>query len=588
MEEFLLQIHRPGQYTGGEWNVSRNDLQAAAIRFALCFPDLYEIGMSNLGIRILYGLLNNQPDIACERFFSPEPDLEGILRSNKRPLCSLESRRPLKDFDIAGFSLGSELLFTNVLNILDLSGIPLKSAKRGNDFPLVVGGGPATLNPEPMHEFFDFFVIGEAEELILEITQVYKKRKEEYKAEKISKTDLLLEMAALEGVYVPSFYEVSYGQDGSVSAFYPVVKGAPEVIKKRFVKDFSKAYFPVEWLVPYVQVVHDRITMELMRGCPNQCRFCQARTQYFPFRLRDKEKILTLAQETYRRTGYEEISLGGLSVSDYPYIEELSAQLISCFKERAVSISLPSIKAKTSVGHLSRVLAGIKKTGLTFAPEAGSPRLRGALAKNFDEDQFFGVLGQAYASGYQHVKLYFMIGLPGEEKSDLDALVDFCVRVSEARKKTGKGAAFVNISINTLIPKPHTAFQWLAMEGMEAIKEKQEYVRTQFKKYHKLEASFHNLQMSFLEGVFSRGNRLLSQAVQQAFERGARFDAWSNYFYYQRWEETFREKGIDPCSYLKEKSLGARLAWDHIDIGIPKESLYQEFKKVVATKEDKV
>jgi len=580
LDDILLQVNKPARYIGGEWNSAKKDFDRAKIKFALAFPDLYDVGMSNLGIRILYSILNNISDVACERFFCPSDDMERVLRSNAKEIFSLESRRPLKEFDIIGFSLGSELDYTNVLNILDLGAIPLKSSLRGNIYPLVIGGGPCTLNPEPMHEFFDLFVVGEAEEIILEIIEVFGKNQEEFKASKISKEDLLFKLAQIEGVYAPSFYEVRYAVCGEIEELKPKINGVPPKIKKRIVKDLDSAYFPLDWLLPYIQIIHDRITLEIMRGCPNRCRFCQARQQYFPLRQRSSENILNLAQETYRHSGYEEVSLCGLSVSDYTQMDKLLPRLVDLFKPKAVGISLPSLKAKALVGNLFSLIATIKKTGLTFAPEAGTQRLRNLLAKDFDEREFFAALEQAYASGYQHVKLYFMVGLPSETEADLEAIVDFSLAASELRRKVARSAAEVNISINALIPKPHTPFQWFGMEDPESIREKQDYLREKIKRHKKLKLNFHNRSMSFLEGVLSRGDRRLSPVILRAFKSGVKFDAWSDHFSMEKWLGAFKEANIDPHFYLKQRGDFEILPWDFIDVGIDKETLLSEFNKV--------
>jgi radical SAM family uncharacterized protein len=581
LEDILLQVNKPARYTAGEWNSPKKDFEKACIKFALSFPDLYEVGMSNLGLRILYGILNNIPDVCCERVFPCDCDMENILRNKRMEIFSLESRRRLREFDIIGFSLGSELNYTNLLNILDLGGLPLEASLRDHNYPLVIGGGPCALNPEPLHEFFDLFVIGEAEDLILELVDTYRRYKEKFKAGKISKEDLLFIFSQLEGVYAPSLYEATYNTTGAPEEFRAKVKGAPPKIKKRFVADLNSCFFPLEWLLPYIQIVHDRLTMEIMRGCPNSCRFCQARSQYFPLRLRDIKDILTLSSAVYKCTGYEEISLGGLSVSDYPGIEELLKGMTDLFRDKAVGISLPSIKPSAMVGGLSSLIAGTRKTGLTFAPEAGSERLRKIIAKDFDEGNLFRALEQAYLAGYQHVKLYFMIGLPQEEEKDLGAIIDLSTRVSEARRKLTGMPGQVNISINTLIPKPHTPLQWLGMEDTESIKYKQDYLKNNIRN-RRLKLGFHNRYMSFLEGVLSRGDRRLSRVISCAFKKGARFDAWGQRFSFEKWRAAFEETGIDPLFYLKEKKEDGLLPWDFVDVGIKKETLAEEFKKVIA------
>jgi radical SAM family uncharacterized protein len=586
LNDILLEVRKPARYIGGEWNISRKDFNQAYIKFALCFPDLYEVGMSNLGIRIIYGILNNIPDVVCERFFACDVDMEEALRKNRLGIFSLESCRQLREFDIIGFSLASELTYTNVLNILDLGNIPLKANLRNHAYPLVIAGGPCVLNPEPMHEFFDLFIIGEGEDLIPELIEIYRKYKEKFKAAKLSKFDLLLKFCQIEGVYVPSLYEAKYNPEGKIEEFKPKIKDAPSRIKKRYVKDLNTCFFPLDWLVSYVQLVHDRIVLEIMRGCPNRCRFCQSRLTYFPLRIRDIQSILDLASRVYERTGYEEISLAGLSVSDYPKIQELSRSLIDLFKTKVVAVSLPSIKARSVVGEISSTIASIKKTGLTFAPEAGSERLRNILAKDFDEQGFYQALEEAFSSGYQHVKLYFMIGLPHEEDKDLDSIIELSTRVSELRRKVNKYPARVNISINTLIPKPHTPLQWFKMESPDAIRYKQNYLKSRIKN-KRLNLGFHNSKMSFLEGVLSRGDRRLSQVILGAFKKKAKFDAWGNHFAFDLWQEAFKEAKIEPDFYLKEKTKDEILPWDFLDVGINKEFLWDEFNKVIAKEEDK-
>lgn len=567
---------KPARYIGQEWNLPKKDFNCARIKFALCFPDLYELGMSNLGIRILYAILNNIPDVLCERVFACAPDMEHQLRQNHLELSCLESGRPLREFDMIGFSLGSELTYTNVLNVLDLGSVPLQSFLRDHTHPLVIGGGPCVVNPEPIHDFFDLFVIGEAEEVIVQIIDTYRMHKEKFKSAKISKQELLFIFSQIQGVYVPSLYEVTYGPQGRIKEFRPKVEGVPNKVKKCFVSDLDKAFFPKDWLVPYIQIIHDRISLEIMRGCPNTCRFCQARHQYYPYRQRGVEALLDLAQETFKRTGYEEISLSGLSVSDYANIEALLKNLIDTFKPEGVSISLPSIRPKTVVGNLSSLIASVKKSTLTFAPEAATERLRKILAKEFDMSEFLQVIRQAYQNGYRHLKLYFMIGLPYEEDEDLDGIIDFSTLVSEERRGIARSAAEVNISINALIPKPHTPLQWFKMQDLEVIRRKQDYLKKKIRN-RRLNFSFHNCYMSFLEGVFSRGDRRLSPVILSAFRRGARFDGWENYFVFDNWVQAFREAGIDPQFYLQKKSEEEILPWDFLDLGIDKDRLIDEY-----------
>jgi len=492
-------------------------------------------------------------------------------------------------FDFLGFSLGSELNYTNVLGILELAGLPLQSSLRDARYPLVIAGGPCSLNPEPMADFFDLFIIGEAEEAIIELLNLYRKYKDDYRSGKMTKDGLLFELSQIEGIYAPSLYAPEYNQSGELTRLAPkpvapgiqnLGKSLPLKIKKRIIGDLNSAYFPCDWLVPYVQTVHDRITLEIMRGCPNHCRFCQARSQYYPLRIRSKEKVVSLANSAYASSGYEELSLAGLSVSDYPGLENLVSDLTGAFKEQAVNLSLPSLKAKALLGNVSTLIAKIKKTGLTFAPEAGTQRLRQVLAKDFSEDDFFKAVEEAYSAGYQHLKLYFLIGLPGEKEEDLEGIINFARAASEIKKKVKGGAAQINISVNPLIPKPHTPFQWLKMESIPAVKEKQNYLRSHCKN-KRLKFSFHNLEMGFLEGVLSRGDRRLSAVILAAYRKGARFDAWPSSFSFTRWQEAFSEQGVEAQNYLREKSTSEVLPWDFIDTGIKKEDLLSELNKSI-------
>jgi radical SAM family uncharacterized protein len=431
-----------------------------------------------------------------------------------------------------------------------------------------------------MHEFFDLFVIGEAEEAIVELMDVYRPFKRRGGSDKINKQELLIALSVIEGVYVPSFYDVAYGIDGRIRELKPKISGAPLSIKKRFIKDLDQAYFPSRWITPYIQVVHDRIAVEVMRGCPNKCRFCQGRAQYFPLRFRSADRAVELACEAYNSSGYEELSLCGLSVSDYPYIEDLLKSLVSFFRGKAVSVSLPSMKPKSYTGSLSSLLATIKKTGLTFAPEAATQRLRDIINKDFDMESFLKSIEKAYLDGYQHIKLYFMIGLPYERDSDLEEIINFSSNLSNLRRKVAKSPAQINISINSLISKPHTPFQWLKTQGLETIKYKQDYLRSRLRN-KRLKLNFHNRYMSLLEGVFSRGDRRLSQVVLNAFKAGARFDAWNDLFVFQKWEDAFAQAGVDYNFYLQEKPRDEILAWDFIDTGIPKSLLLEEYDKII-------
>ncbi|MFH1507123.1 MAG: TIGR03960 family B12-binding radical SAM protein [Candidatus Omnitrophota bacterium] len=579
MDDFLLQVKRPGQYIGEEWNICHKDSNQADIKFALCFPDLYEIGMSNLGVRIIYDLLNKKSGVACERFFHPDKDLENILRTQGLGISSLESGKKICEFDIVGFSLGFELCYTNVLNMLNLGALPLEASSRGNDVPLIIGGGPCVANPEPIHAFFDLFLIGEAEEALPELINLYAVFKQRYKQNKISKLELLVELSKIEGIYAPNLYNVTHNKDGHILEFRPRMEGVRPTIKKRFVARLDPGDFPVKWLVPYIPIIHDRITLEIARGCPNNCRFCQSRNFYFPYRERKAEEVINLAESSYKNTGYEELSLVGLSTSDHRNMEVILRDVVGRFKDRGVSVSLPSIKPNQAVGEFSQLLASIKKTGLTFAPEAATVDLRKILNKNFDETAFFDSLLEAFGNGYRHVKLYFMIGLPLEEMADVDKIVEFCDHVSCLRKKISKGKAFVNVSVNNMIPKPHTPFQWFAMQDALTLGEKQ--LRIKKGNYNpNLKFSFHNLQMSFLEAILSRGDRRLSKVILQAYNTGARFDAWNESFNFEKWLSAFNACGIKPEFYIREIGRQELLPWDFIDIGVDKKLLLKEFEDI--------
>lgn len=589
MDDYLLQVRKPARYIGGEWNVPKKDFAGADIRCALCFPDMYEIGMSNLGLRILYGILNTIPGVSCERCFSYADDMEQMTRARAEPLSSLETHTPLGAFGIVGFSVGSELCYTNILRMLSLAGIPLESEQRTAQHPIVIAGGPCVLNPEPLHAFIDAFLIGEWEEGISDFIAVYRRHHRAYKSGALSRVEFLRLLSGVEGVYVPSLYEVSYHPDGSLACFEPRFPGVPAAVRKRYVRDLDAAFFPVDWLVPYIQVVHDRISVEVMRGCPNRCRFCQARSQYYPLRLRDPQKVFSLVTDAYRKSGYEEVALSGLSVSDYPHLEPLVCELIGYFKDQAVGVSLPSLKANRMVtGGLFDRIARIKKTGLTFAPEAGTARLRELLNKDFDEAVFCEALTRAYQAGYKQVKLYFMIGLPSEEETDLRGIIELTRRVSSLRRQAlaGNSPAQVNVSINTFIPKPHTPFQWFGMEEQQVIRQKQELLARGLKD-RKTAVSFQPYPQSFLEAVLARGDRRISAVILRAFRKGARFDAWDEHFDHARWMEAFGESAIDPEAYLRPRTPDAGLPWDFIDSGVTKEFLREDFKKTIAITQDR-
>jgi len=512
MEKSIL---KPGRYINKEWNAVHKEWTDEKLKVALCFPDIYEIGMSHLGMKIIYGLLNDRKDILCERVFAPWVDMEQKMRAEGTVLSSLESKRPLKDFDILGFSLQYEMSFVDVLNVLDLAKIPLRSADRGDEHPLVIAGGPCAFNPEPMADFVDAFVIGEGEDVVLEIAEAARE-----------KSEILKRLSKIQGVYVPA-YQASN-------------------ITKRIVKDLDSAYFPTDPIVPYLQIVHDRISLEIMRGCPHHCRFCQACKIFYPLRIRSVKRILEIAEESIKNTGYEEISLLSLSSGDYPHLEELIRKLEEKFKPLGVKISLPSLRVKSF--NTGKAAGVVKRAGLTFAPEAGSDRLRKLLNKKIKNEDIIQRSALALKSGWKKVKLYFMIGLPGEREEDLDAIAELASNIKR-----------VSLSISPFIPKPHSEFEREGMKDIETLENKREYLRSKTK----IRMDFHDLRMSRIEAILSRGDRKIGQVIQMAWQKGARLQAWTEHFNYNLWLQCFDECKIDQDPYLT-KNRDTKFPWSFI------------------------
>lgn len=545
LNELLLTVQKPGRYVGGEWNAVKKEWTAERVKFLLAFPEVYEVGMSYLGTKILYGILNGRDDCLAERVFAPWTDFEAVLRNNNLPLFSLESRKPIKEFDIIGFSIAYELTYTNILNILDLGGIPLRSAERLDGDPLIIAGGPSVYNPEPMAEFIDAFVIGDGEEVINEIVDAYKAFMGRGPG---TRKKILRELAKIKGVYVPSLYSVEYNPDGTIRSFSPTEPGVPQKIEKRGVKDFDSAFYPVKQIVPNIGIVHDRLAIEVMRGCKHACSFCQATVTYRPCRERSAKRVLELAKEAYAATGYDEISLLSLSSADYSHLREAIESLNAEFCPKSVSLSVPSLRIDDAIKDLPALISKVKKSGLTFAPEAGSERLRKLVNKNIKIEKLFEAVTASFRSGWKKVKLYFMIGLPGEMEQDLFDIVDMAQKISVLKKDLDGRPAEVTASINAFVPKPHTVFQREAMDSMETLKGKAAILRNGVRS-RALKLDIHSFEMSYIEAVMSRGGRRVWAAIYEAWKAGARFDGWSEKFSFENWMNSMSKAGVDPAFY---------------------------------------
>jgi len=574
----LKSVSKPGRYSGGEYGETLKDKNAVKARFAFCFPDSYEIGMSNLGMRILYGALNESPDIWCERVFAPWGDMEEKMREHHVPLCSLESGDPVCEFDIVGFTLQYEMCYTNVLNMLDLAGIPLRSKDRGEDDPIVIGGGPCAYNPEPVADFFDCFSIGEGETMLNEFTELYIKMKEEGR---YTRADFLHEAArTISGIYVPSLFEVSYNEDGTIRAYTPVYDDIPKQVVKRIMTDFDKTYFPCPVVMPYIETVHDRIMLEVARGCIRGCRFCQAGMVYRPVREKQPDTLNDLAKKLYNATGYDEISLSSLSISDYTQLPELTEKLLEWTNGEKVSLSLPSLRADSFSEELMKKVASVRSSSLTFAPEAGTQRLRDVINKNVTVEDILHAAGIAFRNGKTAVKLYFMQGLPTETYEDLEGIIALAKEVIEEYYRTpermkGKHPS-VTVSVSNFIPKPFTPFQWEAQDTMESLDKKQKHIMSVIND-RKIRYLYHDAGTSHIEAVLARGDRRLADALELACREGFKFDAWEEHFNYDRWLDVLARSGIDPAFYAnREFGRDEVLPWDIIDCGVTKEFLLRE------------
>ena len=580
LQRILPTVQKPARYTGGEWGEIQKDLSETRVRVAFCFPDTYEIGMSNVGMRILYGIMNRMDGVWCERVFAPWGDMENAMRTHKLPLWALESQSPVKDFDMIAFTIGYEMCYANILNMLELAGIPLHAKDRTGLKNIVFAGGVCAYNPEPLADFIDFFSLGEGEEITVEIVSLYDRAK----AEGWSKEQFLREVAKIPGVYVPAFYRHEYNDDGTLSAIV-ALEGAPEKVTKRIIEDLDSAYWPTDMIVPSTEIVHDRANLEVFRGCIRGCRFCQAGFTYRPVRKKSPEVLYRQAVETLEKSGYNEITLSSLSTSDYRGLKELTDEMIPYCEQNRVNLSVPSLRADNFSRELMEKLQTVRKSGLTFAPEAGTQRLRDVINKNLTEDEILSTCTNAFAGGWNNVKLYFMLGLPTETDEDVLGIAELVYKIIQAWKANAlnkKRGLRVHVATAYFVPKPHTPFQWEKQITPEEYLRRCRLLKSHF--YSKsIEYDYHAPDLSRLEAVFARGDRRLGAVIEEAVKNGAKLDGWDEYFNYSYWFDAMHKCGVDADHYtVRGYGEDEVLPWDTIDVGVSKKFLLRERKQAYA------
>ncbi len=583
-DKVLKRVVKPARYIGMEVNSIVKNLDNVDIKFAFAFPDIYEVGMSHLGLHILYNLLNEEEYIACERVFAPWVDMEEEMKKEGIPLFTLENKEPIENFDFVGFTLQYEMSYTNIINMLHLGNIPILSKDRGIEDPFVIAGGPCAYNPEPIADIIDFFVIGEGEEVTLEILEMYR----EFKKTSGNRNDFLKMVSKIQGVYVPEFYEIYYNEDNTIKEMVPIMEDVPKTIEKRIIKDLDKGYYPDKLIVPYIETVHDRIPLEIFRGCTRGCRFCQAGIIYRPVREKTTERLLELAEKLVEETGYENISLTSLSSCDFSQLELLISQLIERYEKDKIGVSLPSLRLDSFSIDILKEIEKVRKTGLTFAPEAGSQRLRDVINKGIDEKDLTTAVTYAFNEGWSTVKLYFMIGLPTETHEDVLGIKELGYKVKDiffdAPKGKRQGNLKITLSTSCFVPKAFTPFQWVGQNSIEEFYEKINILRNSIKD-KKINYNYHDPELSYLEAIIARGDRKVGKAIIKAWEKGCKFDGWSEKFNYDLWVEALKEAGIDGDFYaLRERDIEEILPWDFIDIGVDKEYLIREYEKAKAGK----